>query len=110
MLASADSGRVGSNRRFISMLGNARAEHNGKILEGPLAVFDSDSRVLTFPEGGTLNDAALSGRGGVLRWNMTSNILEGERGVEVVCVPFSDPADPHRNAAPEDPDGSELSR
>jgi hypothetical protein len=105
VLAGSDMGRVEDNNRLIGMRGNVLARNGERTLEGPLAVFDSDSRVLAFPQGGVLSDAALSGKGGILRWNMTTNILEGERGVEVIWTPPSPSGDPLRGAAPDKPDG-----
>ncbi len=87
VLASAATGRILDKNSRVIMEGGVRAEYKDDVLTGPRAEFASASRVLVFPSGGTINSPELSGYASVLRWSMITNILEGERGVEVIWTP-----------------------
>ena len=97
---TALSGLIEEGNSRITLRGDVRAEHDAKILTGPEAVFLNNTRILTFPEGADLNGPTLSGTAKLLRWNVSTNILEGEGGVSMTWTPRDDAA-PSGPSAPE---------
>lgn len=108
VVATADTGSVADNNGLLTMEGHVRATYEDSVLTGPRAFFRTDTRILTFPDTARLDGPVLEGTAGVLRWNMATNILEGEKGVDVVWTPQSgraaSPADAPAPGAPEEPD------
>lgn len=97
---TALSGLIEEDNSRITLRGDVRAEHDANILTGPEAVFLNNTRILTFPEGADLNGPTLSGTAKLLRWNVSTNILEGEGGVSMTWTPRDDAA-PSGPSAPE---------
>lgn len=89
VIVTAETGRVEDNNTRLTMQGKVRAEYRDEVLTGPVATFRNDTRILSFPEGARLAGPVLEGSAGVLRWNLTTNILDGEQGVDVVWTPRS---------------------
>lgn len=87
---TALSGLIEEGNSRITLRGDVRAEHDANILTGPEAVFLNNTRILTFPEGADLNGPTLSGTAKLLRWNVSTNILEGEGGVSMTWTPRDD--------------------
>lgn len=97
----AESGRLEDNNTLLTMEGSVRAEYQDEVLTGPVATFRNDARILLFPDGASLDGPMLAGTAGILRWNLATNILDGEKGVDVVWTPQSGKARPSEAA----PDG-----
>lgn len=87
VVVTADTGSVEDDNTLLTMRGHVRATYQDSVLTGPVAVFRNDTRVLTFPDTARLDGPVLEGTAGVLRWNMATNILEGENGVDVLWTP-----------------------
>lgn len=85
----SESGRLEENNTLLTMEGSVRAEYQDEVLTGPVATFRNDARVLVFPDGASLDGPTLAGSAGILRWNLATNILDGEGGVDVVWTPRS---------------------
>lgn len=86
MDVTARNGRVEDNSRII-LDGDVRAVYRDETLTGPRALYASESRQLVFPDGAELSGPRLSGRAGVLRWDLSTDILHGESGVQMVWTP-----------------------
>ncbi len=91
---TARSGLIEDGNTRVTLRGNVRAEHDGNVLTGPEAIFLNNTRVLTFPDGAELVGPTLSGNARVLRWNASTNILEGEGGVSMIWIPQNDESAP----------------
>lgn len=99
----SESGRLEDNNTLLTMEGSVRAEYQDEVLTGPVATFHNGTRILLFPDGASLDGPTLAGNAGILRWNLATNILDGEKGVDVVWTPQSAKA---RSSAAS-PDGGE---
>ncbi len=91
---TARSGLIEDGNTRVTLRGNVRAEHDGNVLTGPEAIFLNNTRVLTFPDGADLVGPTLSGDAKILRWNVSTNILEGEGGVSMTWTPQNGESDP----------------
>lgn len=96
VVVTADMGSVEDDNTLLTMRGHVRATYEDSVLTGPVAVFRNDTRILTFPDTARLDGPVLEGTAGVLRWNMATNILEGEKGVDVLWTP--QPSQPPQTA------------
>ena len=91
---TARNGLIEDSNTRVTLRGNVRAEHDGNVLTGPEAIFLNNTRVLTFPDGAELVGPTLSGDARILRWNVSTNILEGEGGVNMIWTPQNDESGP----------------
>ena len=91
---TALGGLIEEGNSRVTLRGDVRAVHDGNVLTGPEAVFLNNTRVLTFPEGAVLDGPTLSGTAKLLRWNVSTNILEGEGGVSMLWTPRSGESSP----------------
>ncbi|MCH5277083.1 MAG: LPS export ABC transporter periplasmic protein LptC [Desulfovibrionaceae bacterium] len=102
---TAESGRIENNNSLLTMEGKVRAEYQDEVLTGSVAIFRNDTRILLFPDGARLDGPTLAGTAGSLRWNLATNILDGEHGVDVVWTPRSDKPRPSAATPGDAPEG-----
>lgn len=111
---TARSGLIEEGNSRVTLRGDVRAVHDGNVLTGPEAIFLNNTRVLTFPDGAVLDGPTLSGDAKLLRWNVSTNILEGEGGVSMLWTPRDEepaanaPATADAQPVPEDKTRQDL--
>ncbi|MBR3880540.1 MAG: LPS export ABC transporter periplasmic protein LptC [Mailhella sp.] len=107
IFASSDIGRVEDGNQKVSMSGHVRAKHEENELRGDLAVFLNQHNTLTFPGGATLNGPELSGSATRLTWNLDTNVLMGDHGVNMRWYPEAIPSpDPSSTPTPQTSDST----
>ena len=87
VLATSKIGRVEDGNQKISMSDSVRAQHEENVLTGNLAVFFNPLNKLTFPGGADLNGPELSGTCNQLTWDLNTNIITGDHGVNMRWYP-----------------------
>jgi len=91
-------GRVEDNNTLVTLQDHVRAVYRGDVLTGPVAIHNSKTRTLLFPEGADLEGSRLSGHAHVLRWDLSTDILYGEKGVDMIWTPSSE-SDPQESGS-----------
>lgn len=94
MDVKADKGRVTDNQRNISLWDNVDVRRFDEVITGPRMDYDSQTRIMVFPQGAALDGPKASGEAGVLTWDLGSNTLVAENNVTVVIKPVPDEPEP----------------
>ena len=85
--ASSRIGRVEDGNQKVSMSDDVRARHEENVLTGDLAVFLNPLNKLTFPGGARLDGPELAGTCNRLTWDLNTNIIMGDHGVNMRWYP-----------------------
>lgn len=80
---TAEQGTISEGQRFVRLWGNVVCTYENRRLESSLMVYDSTTRMMTFPEGATLVDDEALGTATLLSWNLDTTIIEGSHGVAI---------------------------
>lgn len=83
----AQKGRITDHQQRLSLWDDVVITRFGDTITGPRLEYDSATRVMTFPNGATLESERGSGTAAVLHWDLAKNEITGLNGVEVILKP-----------------------
>ncbi len=80
----ADKGRITENQRYVDLWGHVVITRAEETLTTSRTQYDSQSRIMSFPEGVRFEAPKSFGTASVVSWNLNTNAIESTNGVELV--------------------------
>lgn len=79
----AETGDVSQTSKLIRFRTNVQADYDGKIISGPLMVYNGTGKVLTFPEGAVFAGPGMSGDAPTVTWLLNEQLIKADGGVSM---------------------------
>lgn len=98
----AAKGRIADHQRVITLWDNVVVTRADQRLRAPRLNYDAATRMMVFPEGAQLDAPGYVGQATIFAWSLATNIMHGDKGVEVLIkprIPASDAVAPDADAA-----------
>ena len=80
----AEKGRITDHQRHILLQDQVVVTRGTQRVTAPRLEYDAATRVMRFPDGASLDAPGHRGHATLFSWNLATNVMEGEKGVEVV--------------------------
>ncbi len=84
---TAQKGRLTERQRYLSLWGNVVITRFSDKVSGPRMEYDSLTRIMTFPDGATLESKRGYGTAKILQWDLEKNEITCPEGVEIFLIP-----------------------
>lgn len=83
----AQKGRITDNQRFLTLWDDVVITRFADTITSPRMNYDAATRIMTFPEGASLESPTASGTATFFTWNLQTQVMEGSGGVTVILKP-----------------------
>lgn len=84
---TAQKGRLAERQRYLSLWGNVVITRASDKISGPRMEYDSLTRIMTFPDGATLESKRGCGTAKILQWDLEKNEITCPEGIEILLIP-----------------------